>query len=155
MKYRNCVKNWYRGNNNKNGFIFFTRKIWFRINYGLENRSSKISKFLVKAKLGKMKLLNIAIEAAIEAGKQIMKIYDSNNFEVSYKEDNSPLTKADIISHKTILNFLQSTNIPILSEEGKSIDYDLRKSGKNYGLLIPLMVQKSLSKEMESSSNIA
>ena len=55
-----------------------------------------------------MKLLNIAIEAAIEAGKQIMKIYDSNNFEVSYKEDNSPLTKADIISHKTILNF---TNI--------------------------------------------
>lgn len=103
-----------------------------------------------------MKLLNIAIEAAIEAGKQIMKIYDSNNFEVSYKEDNSPLTKADIISHKTILNFLQSTNIPILSEEGKSIDYDLRKKWKKLWIIDPIDGTKEFVKRNgEFTVNIA
>ena len=37
----------------KMGLYFLHEKIWFRINYGLENRSSKISKFLVKAKIRK------------------------------------------------------------------------------------------------------
>ncbi len=37
----------------KMSLYFLHEKIWFRINYGLENRSSKISKFLVKAKIRK------------------------------------------------------------------------------------------------------
>ena len=85
-----------------------------------------------------MKLLNIAIEAAIEAGKQIMKIYNSNNFEVRFKEDNSPLTEADITTHKVIINYLKSTDIPVLSEEGKTIDYDIRKQWKKLWVIDPI-----------------
>ena len=40
---------------------------------------------------------------AIEAGLSIMDVYDSSvQIEVQSKEDDSPLTKADIAAHKTI-----------------------------------------------------
>ncbi len=40
------------------------------------------------------KNLQIALEASLRAGKVIMEVYDSA-FDVEYKEDKSPLTKAD------------------------------------------------------------
>lgn len=36
------------------------------------------------------------------AGKAIMEIYEGEDFEVKYKEDASPLTKADKASHQII-----------------------------------------------------
>ena len=72
-------------------------------------------------------LLETAILAALEAGKSILQIYYSGEFDVEMKGDNSPLTKADIASHNVIISFLKKTNIPILSEEGKSIAYEERK----------------------------
>ena len=39
------------------------------------------------------------IKVAIEAGNNILKIYNSGNFNVEMKSDDSPLTKADKISH--------------------------------------------------------
>ncbi len=67
------------------------------------------------------KELNIAKEAAIEAGKAIMRIYVSEEVDVTYKEDQSPLTRADRHANKIIVGIL-SKEFPgyaILSEEEK------------------------------------
>ena len=72
-------------------------------------------------------LLKIAISAALEAAKEILKIYLYDDFEVQLKSDDSPLTKADLVSHQDIESYLKPNNIPILSEEGKDISYDERK----------------------------
>ena len=72
-------------------------------------------------------LTQLAIKAAIEASKDILTIYQSDDFEIENKEDNSPLTKADKAAHKIISSILQESKIPILSEEGKSIPYETRK----------------------------
>ena len=84
------------------------------------------------------KLLHTAVEASIEAGKAILKIYHSGDFDVELKGDDSPLTKADIASHNVIISFLNKTNIPILSEEGKSISYDERKHWSKLWIVDPI-----------------
>ncbi len=58
----------------------------------------------------------IAIEAAIEAGKKIMEIYDTD-FSMTLKNDNEPLTEADISSNKIIQEKVSVFGYPILSEE--------------------------------------
>ena len=80
-------------------------------------------------------LLNTAITAALEAGKSILEIYHSGEFNVEIKGDNSPLTKADKASHNMIMSFLTKTNIPVLSEEGKVIPYEERKDWKRLAKL--------------------
>ena len=42
-----------------------------------------------------------------DAGKLILDIYQSNNFEQQLKSDSSPLTKADLASHNLIVNRLR------------------------------------------------
>ena len=59
------------------------------------------------------KLLNTAITAALEAGKEILKIYRSGDFNVEIKADKTPLTKADKASHNIIRTHLKKTNIPL------------------------------------------
>ena len=59
---------------------------------------------------------------AIDAGHAIMAVYDSSEgIEVQNKDDDSPLTKADIAAHDAIIRGLQSIdpNTPIVSEEGR------------------------------------
>ncbi len=66
-------------------------------------------------------VLKVAKEAAVIAGKEIMQIYNSSDFGVEFKKDNSPLTKADKASNDVIVNMLKA-NFPqyaILSEEEK------------------------------------
>ena len=78
--------------------------------------------------------LEIAISAALEAGGEIMDIYNNTeNINFEKKSDNSPLTIADKRSHDKIMSFLKETNINIISEESKSVEYDDRKTGKNIG----------------------
>ena len=55
-------------------------------------------------------LLNTAIIAALEAGKAILEVYRSGEFDVDIKGDNSPLTKADTSSHNVIMSFLTKTH---------------------------------------------
>ncbi len=83
-------------------------------------------------------LLEKAILAAIEAGQKIMEIYETEDFGVDFKADNSPLTKADIASHKVIDGHLNETGIPVLSEEGKDIPYDERKDWKQLWIVDPI-----------------
>ena len=103
-----------------------------------------------------MNLLRIAILASIEAGKEIIKIYNSNDFDVELKDDNSPLTRADIASHKIIMTYLNKTNIPVLSEEGKSISYNVRKNWKKLWIVDPIDGTKEFIKRNgEFTVNIA
>ena len=59
--------------------------------------------------------LKLAIDASLLAGKKIIEVYNSDDFNLNYKEDNSPLTLADMSSNKIIENILSTSNIPILS----------------------------------------
>ena len=101
-------------------------------------------------------LLETAILAALEAGKSILQIYYSDEFDVEMKGDNSPLTKADIASHNVIISFLKKTNIPILSEEGKSIAYEERKKWNQLWIVDPIDGTKEFIKRNdEFTVNIA
>ena len=77
-------------------------------------------------------LLYSAIIASIEAGKKIIEIYNSGNFDIEFKSDNSPLTLADKASHEIIQDSLSKTGIPVFSEEGKALEFEQRKFFKRY-----------------------
>ena len=79
-------------------------------------------------------LLHTAITAALEAGKVILEIYNSGEFNVEIKGDNSPLTRADTASHNVIMSHLETTGIPVLSEEGETSPIRNVKHGSNSGL---------------------
>ena len=84
------------------------------------------------------KLLDTAIISALEAGKAILEIYHSGEFNVELKGDNSPLTHADTASHDVIMSYLTKTDIPVLSEEGRDIPYKERKSWKHLWIVDPI-----------------
>jgi 3'(2'), 5'-bisphosphate nucleotidase len=100
--------------------------------------------------------LRIAIDAAIEGAKEIMSVYNHFDGQVEYKEDSSPLTEADKRSHNAIVKVLSSTNIPVLSEEGRDIAYDERKKWDYFWLIDPLDGTKEFIKRNdEFTVNIA
>jgi len=100
-------------------------------------------------------LLKTIITASIQAGKEILKIYNTD-FQVEYKEDESPLTMADKNANDVIMSFLCETNIPVLSEEGRSIPYEERKNWKELWIVDPLDGTKEfVKKNDEFTVNIA
>ncbi|MCR9172300.1 MAG: 3'(2'),5'-bisphosphate nucleotidase CysQ [bacterium] len=102
------------------------------------------------------KLLETAIKAAIDAGIRIMEIYDTDDFGVDFKSDNTPLTRADIASHNIIMSYLKDTKIPVLSEEGRSIPYEERKNWNRLWIVDPIDGTKEFIKRNgEFTVNIA
>ena len=100
--------------------------------------------------------LLIALESAINAGSEIMKIYESDNFEIEVKEDASPLTKADKTAHQIITKYLSKTGLPILSEEGKHIPFEDRNSWGKFWMVDPIDGTKEFIKRNgEFTINIA
>jgi 3'(2'), 5'-bisphosphate nucleotidase len=86
-----------------------------------------------------------------------MQIY-KQDFEVEYKQDNSPLTLADKKANDIIENDLNqlSVNIPILSEEDNDIPYEDRKHWEYFWLVDPLDGTKEfVKKNGEFTVNIA
>ena len=101
-------------------------------------------------------LLQVAKEAAIAAGEEILKIYESGDFSIEAKSDNSPLTLADKAAHETIVSFLEKTGIPILSEEGEDIPYEERSKWEYFWMVDPLDGTKEfIKKNGEFTVNIA
>ena len=101
-------------------------------------------------------LLTLAVEAALDAGRQIMEIYASGDFNVELKGDDSPLTRADVASHHAIMAHLQSTGIPVLSEEGRSIPYAERAAWSRLWIVDPIDGTKEFIKRNgEFTVNIA
>jgi 3'(2'), 5'-bisphosphate nucleotidase len=98
----------------------------------------------------------LAIEAALKAGRKILEIYHSGDFDIELKGDDSPLTKADIAAHHIIKDSLASSNIPLLSEEGKAIAYEDRKGWNDLWIVDPIDGTKEFIKRNgEFTVNIA
>ncbi len=101
-------------------------------------------------------LLKLAQETAIKAGIAILKIYETNDFEVEQKTDDTPITRADKMAHQIIVEGLAETQIPIISEEGKIPAYEERKSWQRFWLIDPLDGTKEfIKKNGEFTVNIA
>ncbi len=83
-------------------------------------------------------LLYTAIDAALHAGKAILEVYKNEKVESKLKQDKSPLTLADKNAHNEILRILESTKIPVLSEEGRSIPFQERKNWEYFWMVDPL-----------------
>lgn len=97
-------------------------------------------------------------ETARTAGAEILGVYNSEEFNVEIKSDNSPLTKADTLSHATIKERLLSEypDIPVLSEEGREIPYGQRRDWEMFWLVDPLDGTKEFIKRNgEFTVNIA
>ncbi|WP_101842860.1 3'(2'),5'-bisphosphate nucleotidase CysQ [Halobacillus sp. Marseille-P3879] len=97
------------------------------------------------------------IQAALSAGKEIMKIYETD-FDIEYKEDESPLTTADKRAHDVIKNVLRKhfPALPVLSEEGRHLPYEQRKEWKEFWLVDPIDGTKEfIKKNGEFTVNIA
>ena len=107
---------------------------------------------------------NIEIKNILEisklAGDEILKIYDDESqFNiVDFKADDSPLTLADKKSHEVIARNIEDLypHIPLLSEEGRDIPYDIRKYWNEFWLVDPLDGTKEFIKRNgEFTVNIA
>ena len=100
-------------------------------------------------------LLDIAIRGALDGGKEILEVY-SSEIAVEMKEDRSPLTLADKNAHKAIMSQLEKTDLPILSEEGKEMDYAERSQWNRFWMVDPLDGTKEFIKRNgEFTVNIA
>lgn len=99
--------------------------------------------------------LFVAIQASLKAGEEILKVYESD-FAVEHKDDRSPLTLADKNAHNTICDTLNSTKFPVLSEEGKTVEYSERSQWEYFWMVDPLDGTKEFVKRNgEFTVNIA
>ena len=96
-------------------------------------------------------------DIAADAGKAILEVY-GQDIEVVSKEDDSPLTRADLASHRIIRDALArlTPDIPLLSEESAAIDFETRASWQRYWLVDPLDDTKEfINRNGEFTVNIA
>lgn len=99
---------------------------------------------------------SLALSLAQKAGEAILEVYHSADFGVETKKDDSPLTLADQKAHQVIAQGLKDTPFPLLSEEGKHIDYAERKAWEYFWMVDPLDGTKEfIKKNGEFTVNIA
>ena len=97
-----------------------------------------------------------AVQAAFAGGLAIMEVYRKKVFKTELKKDLSPVTEADHAAHRIIAGQLEHTAIPILSEEGKEVPYEVRKQWKKFWLVDPLDGTKEfIRRNDEFTVNIA
>lgn len=84
--------------------------------------------------------VNALIAALWEACDAIIAIYRSEDRDVTYKDDNSPLTAADQASHDILAQALRrlTPDIPLLSEEGELAPWAVRSQWRRFWLLDPM-----------------
>lgn len=102
-------------------------------------------------------LRGAARRLAIEAGQKIMTIYEAD-YAVSMKEDRTPLTTADLASHRLIVEGLSqlAPSYPILSEESDQIPFTERARWQTYWLIDPLDgTREFINRNGEFTVNIA
>ena len=101
-------------------------------------------------------LLRVALDASLEAGKAILDIYGSEDVGVEYKEDQSPLTRADRAAHEVLMKHLEPTGIPVLSEEGKHMPFEDRRGWDALWIVDPVDGTKEFIKRNgEFTVNVA
>jgi 3'(2'), 5'-bisphosphate nucleotidase len=108
---------------------------------------------MIKPNLDDMKKI---ITIAKKAGETIMQVYQKD-FSVEYKEDQSPLTEADLASHHLICDELSKLypDIPVLSEESADT-FTLADENSSFWCVDPLDGTKEfIKKNDEFTVNIA
>ena len=87
-----------------------------------------------------MENINDIINIVEKAGEIIMKIYSDNKYHIELKNDNSPVTIADLQASDYICKELKRLypDIPIICEETTQIEYEIRKNYKLFWLVDPL-----------------
>jgi len=110
-------------------------------------------KILLKELVGKVR------QIAAETSHLIMDIYIRSDVQICTKSDNSPLTEADMVAHRYIVNQLNllTPDIPVLSEENvDDIDAKVRLDWDRYWLVDPLDGTKEfIAQNGEFAVNIA
>lgn len=103
-------------------------------------------------------LLEIAKQAAVKAGIEIMAIYDSGDFKSFEKDDASPVTTADYRANEIIMEQLQqlTPDIPIMSEEQDNGMLADRAHWQRYWLIDPIDgTQEFIARSGDFAVNIA
>ena len=97
------------------------------------------------------------VKLAREAGDAILEVY-ATDFDVQSKADESPLTQADLASHRRIVTGLRelAPEIPIISEESGLPPFDERSKWSLYWLIDPLDgTREFVNRNGEFTINIA
>ncbi len=104
-------------------------------------------------------MLKEIIGIAKEAGDAILDIYyDAQDVEITRKDDDSPLTKADLAAHHIIIDALKELDpeTPVISEESGIPVYEERKKWTKFWIVDPLDGTKEfIKKNGEFTVNIA
>jgi 3'(2'), 5'-bisphosphate nucleotidase len=101
-------------------------------------------------------LLHCALRAAGRAGREILEVY-STEFAVDAKQDQTPITEADRRAHRALEQTLgEAGSLPVLSEEGRYLDFRRRRRWHRFWLVDPLDGTKEFVKRNgEFTVNIA
>jgi len=103
-------------------------------------------------------LARACCDIARTAGDAIMRVYQSD-FAITHKNDNSPLTQADLAAHRVIVDGLAvlAPDIPVLSEESAhEVPWSLRRGWSRYFLVDPLDgTREFIKRNGEFTVNIA
>lgn len=102
-------------------------------------------------------LIDPVVALAEQAGRAILAVY-STDFEVQSKADKSPLTQADLASHRCIVAGLEklTPDIPLISEEDGLPAFAERSAWDRYWLIDPLDGTKEfVNRNGEFTVNIA
>lgn len=103
-------------------------------------------------------LLPRILQLSRAAGDAIMAVYNTADFNVDMKADNSPLTQADLAAHAILEPGLLALieGVPVLSEEGELPAWNTRKQWNRYWIIDPLDGTKEFIKRNgEFTVNIA
>lgn len=101
--------------------------------------------------------LALILEVIENASKEILSIYEQD-FQVFRKQDLSPLTQADRLSHQILTEFLaeHTPQIPVISEEDEIVKWEERKNWEYFWLIDPLDGTKEfIDKNGEFTINLA
>lgn len=85
-------------------------------------------------------LVRGVLEACTDASRAILDIYANDDFDVEMKSDDSPLTRADLASHRILCDALAALtpDVPVLSEESSSTAFEARRSWPRLWVVDPL-----------------
>mgnify|MGYP005845893499 CR=1 FL=1 len=84
-------------------------------------------------------LVEEVLAACETASARILEVYQGD-FDVEHKDDDSPLTRADMASHETLVDALGqlTPDIPVLSEESVEVDFETRRHWSRLWVVDPL-----------------
>ena len=102
-------------------------------------------------------MLKAVLQAVHIAGEKILEVYNSDDFAIETKDDDSPLTRADRLAHEILTEKLVALECgPVLSEEDADIPWSERKNWVKYWLVDPLDGTKEFIKRNgEFTVNVA